>query len=546
MAQSALLTNPLRRGVRGVRTPQPCAVVIFGATGDLTKRKLLPALYNLELENPLPAGLSVVAVARRAMTRDEWRQYAKDAINEFSRHRPVDPAVWESFSQGLFYHQAEFHDLAGYQRLGHLLQQIDQERGIGGNHLFYLATSPDYYPDIIHGLDQAKLVQKEDQSYSQETSQRERGDGNLRYQDQRHHQERDEPAAGWTRIVVEKPFGYDLESAKALNRTLLRVFSEEQVYRIDHYLGKETVQNILVFRFSNGIFEPIWNRRYIDNVQITVAEEVGLEGRAGYYETVGALRDMVQNHMLQLLTLTTMEPPVSFEANAVRDEKVKVLHAIPSLNHVQVRKDTVRAQYGPGWINGQLVPGYTQEPGVSPTSLTETYVALKLEVDNWRWAGVPFYLRTGKRLAKRVSEIDIEFKRPPFMLFKNTDVTELQPNLLTLRIQPDEGISLRFGAKVPGSAMHIRGVNMEFLYGSAFAGEPPEAYERLLLDCMLGDSTLFTRCDEVEAAWSIITSILEGWQAQQVAYLPLYPAGSWGPEAADVLLARDGERWRSL
>jgi glucose-6-phosphate 1-dehydrogenase len=544
MAQSALLANPLRKGIYGVRTPQPCAVVIFGATGDLTKRKLLPALYNLALENLLPAGLSVVAVARRAMTNEQWRCYVRDALNEFSRHRPMDPAVWESFSQGLFYLQTEFHNLAGYEQLGHLLQQIDQERGTSGNRLFYLATAPEYYPDIIQRLAQAGLVRKEDPGRLAGNG----GRGTAHYWHQEPHgsQERDGPANGWTRIVIEKPFGYDLESAKALNRILLRVFSEEQVYRIDHYLGKETVQNILVFRFSNGIFEPIWNRRYIDHVQITVAEEVGIEGRAGYYESVGALRDMVQNHMLQLLTLTTMEPPVSFQANAVRDEKVKVLRAIPPMNRDQISSNTVRAQYGPGWINGLLVPGYTQEPGVSPTSLTETYVALKLEIDNWRWAGVPFYLRTGKRLAKRVSEIDIEFRRPPFMLFKNTDVTELQPNLLTLRIQPDEGISLRFGVKVPGSMLRIRGVNMEFLYGSAFAGEPPEAYERLLLDCIVGDSTLFTRCDEVEAAWSIVTSILEGWKAQQVTHLPLYSAGSWGPDAADTLLARDGRNWRNL
>ncbi len=546
MTQSALLANPLRKGARSPRTPQPCALVIFGATGDLTKRKLLPALYNLELETPLPAGFSVVAVARRPITNEQWRGYVKDAINEFSRHRPVDPAVWESFSQGLFYQQTEFHDQAGYERLGQLLRQLDQERGIGGNRIFYLATSPDYYPDIIQGLNQAGLVEKDNRNHSQEANQVRPISSNGQQQQDHNNQEREEAAAGWTRIVIEKPFGYDLESAKALNRTLLRVFSEEQVYRIDHYLGKETVQNILVFRFSNGIFEPIWNRRYVDNVQITVAEDVGIEGRAGYYETVGALRDMVQNHMLQLLSLTAMEPPVSFEANAVRDEKVKVLHAIPPLPLDQVRKNTVRAQYGPGWVHGQLVPGYTQEPGVSPTSLTETFVALKLEVDNWRWAGVPFYLRSGKRLAKRVSEIDIGFKRPPFMLFKNTDVTELQPNVLSIRIQPDEGISLRFGVKVPGSAMRIQGVNMEFQYGSAFAGEAPEAYERLLLDCMLGDSTLFTRRDEVEAAWGIITSILEGWQAQRIAHLPLYPAGSWGPEAADALLAREGRSWRNV
>jgi glucose-6-phosphate 1-dehydrogenase len=545
MAESAVLTNPLRAGLRGERTPQPCAVVIFGATGDLTKRKLLPALYNLALENPLPAGFSIVAVARRPFTDEQWRQYVKDAINEFSRTRPVNPAVWETFSQGLFYHQTEFHDLAGYERLGQLLHRIDHERGINGNHLFYLATSPEYYPDIIQRLGQSKLAHKEGQGHSLAASHRghnhvdqhnkANGDG-----------DGDETAGGWTRVIIEKPFGHDLESAKELNRKVLRVFSEDQVYRIDHYLGKETVQNILVFRFSNGIFEPIWNRRYIDNVQITVAEQVGVEGRAGYYEGAGALRDIIQNHMLQLLSLTAMEPPVGFEANAVRDEKVKVLHAIPTLDLVQVSKNTVRAQYGEGWINGQRVPGYSEEPGVAPTSTTETYVALKLEVDNWRWAGVPFYLRTGKRLAKRVTEIDIEFKRPPFMLFKNTNVTELQPNVLSMRIQPDEGISLRFGAKVPGGTMRIRGVNMEFLYGSAFAGEPPEAYERLLLDCMLGDSTLFTRRDETEAAWGICTSILEGWADRPVSHLPLYEAGSWGPKEADALLERGGRDWRRL
>jgi glucose-6-phosphate 1-dehydrogenase len=539
MSESTLLSNPLRQGTRGQRTPQPCAMVIFGATGDLTKRKLLPAVYNLAMENPLPAGFTVVGVARRPMTDEEWRQYVKDAINDFSRNHPVNPTIWESFSQGLFYHQTEFHDIEGYARLGQKLRQLDQQRGINGHHIFYLATSPEFYPDIIQRLGQARLVHKN--GHSLITPQRGRSpaapDGLSNGDDE-------ESASGWTRIIVEKPFGHDLESAKELNRKLLRVFSEDQVYRIDHYLGKETVQNILVFRFSNGIFEPIWNRRYIDNVQITVAEQVGVESRAGYYETAGALRDMVQNHMMQLLTLTAMEPPVGFEANAVRDEKVKVLHAIPPLDLVQVARNTVRAQYGPGWISGKQVPGYYQESGVSPGSKTETYVALKLEIDNWRWADVPFYLRTGKRLAKRVTQIDIEFKRPPFMLFKNTNVTELQPNVLSLRIQPNEGISLRFGAKVPGGVMRIRGVNMDFLYGSAFASEAPEAYERLLLDCMLGDSTLFTRRDETEAAWAIITSILEGWNTQPIDHLPLYEAGTWGPREADVLMERNSRNWR--
>ncbi|HEY7124979.1 MAG TPA: glucose-6-phosphate dehydrogenase [Ktedonobacterales bacterium] len=539
MSESTLLTNPLRQGTRGQRTPQPCAMVIFGATGDLTKRKLLPALYNLAMENPLPAGFTVVGVARRPMTDEAWRQYVKDAINEFSRNHPVNPTVWESFCQGLFYHQTEFHDVEGYVRLGQKLHQLDHQRGISGNHIFYLATSPEYYPEIIQHLGQARLVHKNGHNLGAPH----RGRSHAA-QDGLNNGDDEESANGWTRVIIEKPFGHDLASAKELNRKVLRVFSEDQVYRIDHYLGKETVQNILVFRFSNGIFEPIWNRRYIDNVQITVAEQVGVEGRAGYYETAGAIRDMVQNHMMQLLSLTAMEPPVGFEANAVRDEKVKVLHAIPPLDLVQVARNTVRAQYGPGWINGKQVPGYYQEPGVAPDTKTETYIALKLEIDNWRWADVPFYLRTGKRLAKRVTQIDIEFKRPPFMLFKNTNVTELQPNVLSLRIQPNEGISLRFGAKVPGGAMRIRGVNMDFLYGSAFASEAPEAYERLLLDCMLGDSTLFTRRDETEAAWTIINSVLEGWAGQSTTHLPLYEAGSWGPKEADTLIERGGKNWR--
>ena len=544
MAEGALLTNPLRAAIRAERTPQPCAMVIFGATGDLTKRKLMPALYNLALENPLPAGFTVVAVARRPMSNDEWRQYVKDSINEFSRNRPINPAVWDSFSQGLFYHQTEFHDPAGYERLGQLLHELDHERGVNGNHIFYLATAPEYYPEIIHRLGQAKLARKENHTHNVAAPHRPRADGHIAHAAPP--QDGEEHPAGWTRIIIEKPFGHDLETARELNRKVLRVFSEDQVYRIDHYLGKETVQNILVFRFSNGIFEPIWNRRYIDNVQITVAEQVGVETRAGYYENAGALRDMVQNHMLQLLMLTAMEPPIGFEANGVRDEKVKVLHAIPPLDEDTVAKNVVRAQYGPGWLNGQMEPAYRQEPGVSPASTTETYIALKLEVDNWRWAGVPFYLRTGKRLAKRVTEIDIEFKRPPFMLFKHTDVTELQPNILSLRIQPNEGISLRFGAKVPGGAMKIRAVNMDFLYGSTFAGEAPEAYERLLLDCMLGDSTLFTRRDETEAAWNLINGVLEERERHPASQIALYESGSWGPKEADALLERDKRNWRRL
>jgi len=350
---------------------------------------------------------------------------------------------------------------------------------------------------------------------------------------------------GWTRIIIEKPFGHDLPSARELNRQVAKVFREEQVYRIDHYLGKETVQNILVFRLANGIFEPVWNRRYVDHVQITVAENIGLEGRGAYYEESGAIRDIVQNHMLQLLSLVAMEPPIAFDANAVRDEKVKVLHALQPLSGQDVTTHLIRAQYGPGWVGGKPVVGYKEEPGVPPNSTTETYLALKVFIDSWRWAGVPFYLRTGKHLPKRVSEIAIQFKQAPLILFKRSDAHgQVEPNVLTLRIQPDEGISLKFGAKVPGTEMQIRSVNMDFFYGSSFVREQPEAYERLLLDCMLGDSTLFTRRDEVEAAWTFIQGILDEWQRQPVDNLLTYDSGTWGPEAADEFIWRDGHRWR--
>jgi glucose-6-phosphate 1-dehydrogenase len=504
--------NPLREGLRIKQSPEPCVMVIFGATGDLTHRKLLPALYNLALEHPLPAGFSVVGFARRPYTDEQFRQQALEAINAFSRQKPVNPQVWESFASGIFYLQSTFDDPKGYERLGELLTRLDQERGTGGNRIFYLSTPPSQYPEIIQHLGAAGL--------------------------NRHRK-------GWTRIIIEKPFGHDLASARELNRQVAKVFREDQVYRIDHYLGKETVQNILVFRLANGIFEPIWNRRYVDHVQITVAENIGLEGRAGYYEESGAIRDMVQNHMLQLLTLVAMEPPIAFDANAVRDEKVKVLHALQPITGRDVLTNTIRAQYGPGWVGGRQVPGYLQEKGVAPNSTTETYVALKLYIDNWRWAGVPFYLRTGKYLPKRVTEIAIQFKKAPLMLFKRSDAqSQVEPNVLTLRIQPDEGISLKFGAKVPGTDMQIRSVNMDFFYGSSFVREQPEAYERLLLDCMIGDSTLFTRRDEVEAAWAFIQGILDEWQNESRDTLLTYEAGTWGPQAADEFIWRDGFRWR--
>jgi glucose-6-phosphate 1-dehydrogenase len=487
-------------------------MVIFGATGDLTHRKLLPALYNLALEHPLPAGFSVVGFARRPYDDETFRKQAFDSINEYSRQKPINTQVWESFASGIRYLQSDFHDPAGYEKLAALLNKLDQERGTSGNRIFYLSTPPSQYPEIIQLLGNAGLNRNR---------------------------------KGWTRIIIEKPFGHDLNSARELNRQVGKVFKEEQIFRIDHYLGKETVQNILVFRLANGIFEPIWNRRYIDHVQITVAENLGIEGRASYYEESGAIRDMVQNHMLQLLTLVALEPPIAFSADAVRDEKVKVLHALQHWSGKDVLENTVRAQYGPGIVNGHDVPGYLQEPGVSPSSTTETYVAMKAIIDNWRWADVPFYLRTGKRLPKRVSEIAIQFKQAPLMLFKKSNAQgQVEPNVLVLRIQPDEGISLKFGAKVPGTDMQIRSVNMDFFYGSSFVREQPEAYERLLLDTMHGDSTLFTRRDEVEAAWEFVQGVLDEWKTAPRDTIATYEAGTWGPQAADEFIWRDGRRWR--
>lgn len=504
--------NPFREGLRTKPSLEPCVMVIFGATGDLTHRKLLPALYNLALEHPLPAGFSVVAFARRPYNDDVFREQALDSVNQFSRQKPVNPQVWESFASGIHYLQSSFDDPAGYEQLAALLNKLDQERGTSGNRIFYLSTPPSQYPEIIQHLGAAGLNRNR---------------------------------KGWTRIIVEKPFGHDLASARELNRQVGKVFREEQIYRIDHYLGKETVQNILVFRLANGIFEPTWNRRYVDHVQITVAENIGIEGRANYYEESGAIRDMVQNHMLQLLTLVAMEPPIAFSADAVRDEKVKVLHALQPLIGRDVITNTVRAQYSAGYVSGQRVPGYTEENGVSPTSKTETFVALKLHIDNWRWAGVPFYLRTGKHLPKRVSEIAIQFKQAPLMLFKESDAQgQVEPNVLILRIQPDEGISLKFGAKVPGTDLQIRAVNMDFFYGSSFVRQQPEAYERLLLDAMLGDSTLFTRRDEVEAAWTFVQGILDEWAREPRETILTYESGTWGPQAADEFIWHDGFRWR--
>jgi glucose-6-phosphate 1-dehydrogenase len=511
--QTATVENPLREGLRLERVPAPCAMVIFGASGDLTSRKLMPALYNLAIEGLLPSGFSVVGYARRDLTHDVFRAQMRDAVDKYSRRRPVDPTVWETFEQGISYVQGNFEESGDYEKLGKELERLDKERGTAGNRIYYLAAPPAAYQTIVDNLGGAGLVGEE--------------------QDE-----------SWTRLVVEKPFGRDLGSAIALNEHLHTVFREKQIYRIDHYLGKETVQNIMAFRFANGIFEPIWSRNYIDHVQITVAETIGIEDRGGYYDNAGALRDMVQNHMLQLLSVIGMEPPITFGADAVRDEKVKTLRAIRPISPEAVDEFAVRGQYAPGWVAGQEVEGYRQEAKVNPESVTETFVAVKLLIDSWRWAGVPFYLRTGKRMPRRVTEIAIQFKSVPHSLFKSTAGSPLEPNVLTLRIQPDEGISLKIAAKVPGPSIRLRSVNMGFLYGTSFFVESPDAYERLLLDCMYGESTLFTRRDETEAAWKPITEILEGWAIAPPQRIPQYDAGTWGPAEADAFIARDGRSWR--
>ncbi len=507
--------NPLREGLQQARTPEPNCFVIFGASGDLTRRKLMPALFRLYVQGLLPSRFSVVGVARRPLSDEEFRAQMREAVATYGTLREEAAGLWERFAALLRYVPFEFHDEAGYQRLGQVLADEDEHHGTSGNRLFYLATPPDAFPVIALNLGRAGLAH---------------------------------PVPGsWTRIVVEKPFGRDLHSARKLNERLHEFFEEPQIFRIDHYLGKETVQNILVFRFGNAIFEPLWNRRYVDHVEITVAETVGVEGRGAYYDSTGALRDMVQNHMMQLLALTAMEPPATFAADAVRDEKVKVLRSIRPFTPEQVRTEAVRARYVPGLVEGRLVPGYRQEEGVAPDSHTPTYVALRLMIDNWRWAGVPFYLRHGKRLPKRVTEIAMVYNRPPLRLFRDhSDSSDrVEPNTIILRIQPDEGISLKFAAKAPGPAMDLRSVTMDFLYSASFGITPPDAYERLLLDAMLGDHTLFTRSDEVEVAWSLLEPILEAWDRDDEG-MAIYEAGTWGPPAADELMARDHRRWRQL
>ncbi len=505
--------NVLREGLRLERVPDPSVVVLFGGTGDLAHRKVVPALYQLWRTNLLPHEFVLLAIGRRPYHDEVFRRDIRASLDQFSRVLPVDNDAWRSFAERICYQQLDFTDPAGFDSLASRLDALDEERGTRGNRLFYLATQPSQFAEIAGQLGRVGLD----------------------------HELHD---AGWRRIVIEKPFGHDSESARRLNREVGKVFRESQVYRIDHYLGKETVRNLLIFRFGNGIFEPLWNRRYVDNVQITVAESIGIENRGAFYEETGASRDVLQNHLLQLVSLIAMEPPARFEADALRDEKVKVLRAISSAPG-DASGEVVRGQYGPGWVAATQVAGYRQESDVDPESETETFVAARLMIDDWRWSGVPFYVRTGKRLPKRATEIAIQYREVPHRLFKDEGV-EPDANLLAIRIQPDEGIMLRFGAKVPGLGLDVRSVTMDFTYGSAFSVDSPDAYETLILDALQGDASLFTRADEVEEAWSIVDPIVDAWADAPAPDFPNYDAGSWGPAAADELLAREGRRWRRI
>ena len=510
------MISPLEDSSRARKSVDPCVMVIFGATGDLTSRKLLPALYNLALEGQLPGHFACVGFARREKTHEEFREEMKTGINRYSRNKPVNDDVWSTFNSQLFYHQSEFDHDQGYDDLKRLLDNLDMQYGTRGNRVFYLSTQPSFFPLIVEKLSKHGLIFKADGTEDR-----------------------------WSRVIVEKPFGHDLQSAMKLQKELSQYLDESQIYRIDHYLGKETVQNLLVFRFSNSIFEALWNNHYIDNIQITVSEELGIGTRGRLWEEAGMLRDIVQNHMMQLLCLVAMEPPSSFKADAIHTEKVKIMDALRPLPTDSSKLYAVRGQYGPGYIDGIEVKGYRQEDNVSPTSNVETYAALKLYVDNWRWAGVPFYLRAGKRLPKRATEIAITFKDAPGYLF-HSNPRKNEPNTLVIRIQPDEGISLKMNCKIPGLANLIQPVRMDFLYGAYFGAAPPEAYERLLIDCMAGDNTLFARADEALASWRLLTPLLEKWAMDKPTDFPNYPAGTWGPRSAEELLAQDGRHWRII
>jgi glucose-6-phosphate 1-dehydrogenase len=507
------IPNPLRYGLRAESAAEPCAVVVFGASGDLAHRKLLPALYNLALGGHLPAAFGLVGVSKSPFSDDEYRDDMREAVGRFSRTKPLDEEVWRDFAAGLHYASGGFDDDAAFLKLSSTLEDLDRTRATRGNRLFYFATPPSTFPVLLRQLQKHGLIAKP-------------------------HDPR------FTRVVIEKPFGRDLASARTLNRLVLEVMDEKQVFRIDHYLGKETVQNLLVFRFGNTIFEPVWNRNYVDSVQITAGEELGIESRGRYYEEAGILRDMIQNHVLQLVSLTAIEAPAAFDADAVRDEKVKVLRAIaPVVGPEAVAQRVVLGQYGRGQIAGNDVPGYQEEKDVKQGSRTPTFVGLKLNIDNWRWAGVPFYLRSGKRMPRRATEIAIQFGRLPHALFGERGAA---PNTLVIRVQPEEGITLRFSAKVPGERYRPRTVSMDFRYGTAFGSASPEAYERLLLDALRGDQTLFTRKDEVEAAWKLVGNILQVTESPESPPPRPYAAGKWGPPEADQLLARDGHAWRRL
>jgi len=520
MSSEPSLRDPLRFN----RKTPPCTVVIFGANGDLTKRKLMPALYRLAWEGRLAPGFAVVGLSRTAMSDEQFRDHMRESVEKFLEDSPFDTALWNSFAQGLFYMAGDVGDQNTYQRLAGCLAEVEKNRQTGGNILFYLSTQPSQYAPIAEGIGAANLAKPAEGAQPGSAKQ-------------------------WTRIIIEKPFGHDLASARELNTRLQKVFDESAIYRIDHYLGKETVQNILAFRFGNGIFEPLWNRRYIEHVQITGAESIGVEGRGAYYQEAGALRDMIQNHLLQVMATVAMEPSATFSADAVRDERAKLLRSIHVMKAEQVRENAVPGQYGFGRVGGEEVPGFREEKGVKPDSQTETFVAATFFVENWRWAGVPFYIRTGKSMPKRVSEIAIHFRSAPLAVFhKEAEDGDAAtngpvPNLLILRIQPEEGISLKFNSKRPGAGMTLRPVSMDFNYGSSFGERSPSAYETLLLDAIIGDATLYTRQDMVEASWQVVQPILDYWSTRKFTF-PNYASGTWGPAEADAMLARRGHTWR--